>query len=241
MSMITFLNMAKKFYAMMEEIDFPAKLELIVGEEVEVKGKLIEVEEKEGGGLSISIEDCAKPGKGGWCDLHDDVDDVVELRTCAHDAVYNSALCLGVELDREHILKSVPPCRTVNTDIKKIFRCVKKDLSYEGINMTKKGGNEFDLLTRERDGVFIAFTKIFIDANKKPCHHFFVYDSDEKSPNESDTYGVIVDNRVRYQKRFITQNDRKEKDTIRKMLQDYFGGEVRVDRAIRVYRQYHLM
>ena len=102
--------------------------------------------------------------------------------------------------------------------------------------MTKKGGNEFDLLTRERDGVFIAFTKIFIDDRQTPCHHFFVYDSDEQSPDESDTYGVIIDNRVRYQMKFITQNDRKDKDTIQKMLYTYFGGEVHVDRAIRVYK-----
>ena len=60
--------------------------------------------------------------KGGWCDLHDDDDDVVELRTCAHDAVYNSALCIGVQLDHDHILKCVPPCRTVNTDIKENFQ-----------------------------------------------------------------------------------------------------------------------
>ena len=56
-----FAQYGKKIYAMMEELDFPAKLELIVGQEVEVKGKLIEVWEKEGEGYTITMEECEKP------------------------------------------------------------------------------------------------------------------------------------------------------------------------------------
>ena len=144
-------------------------------------------------------------------------------------------------VDRQQLYKDEPPMKTRDYPILRLAKRLKSIVVTTCVPLNHLvGGPEYNLLALVSKGVYIVCSTIRDKRLDPVTHksrlftHCFVYNSDSTLIGYADVVGSIIDNRIKAGRRYIKSHDRETRHSARRLLSDFFQGEVFVTKVFKL-------